>query len=106
MIGTYKSYCMLFFLIIELGLNMGIDISHFSYEKIGEYQAYVQETESVLKQIRKLDADPFYRIENDIRYEQRNCNDAMLLGYPSITHYSSVLPYTIARLVRGAFSNS
>lgn len=97
MIGTYKSYCMLFFLIIELGLNMGIDISHFSYEKIGEYQAYVQETESVLKQIRKLDADPFYRIENDIRYEQRNCNDAMLLGYPSITHYSSVLPYSVSK---------
>ena len=50
----------------------------------------------LVQEISEQDEEVLYRIENDVRYDQICFNDAMLIGYPSITHYSSVMPYPVS----------
>ena len=83
-------------LALELGVNMKMDISYFNYANINEYQTYVENIDYLIQNIYEKDTEKLYRIENDVRYDQICFNDAMLIGYPSITHYSSVMPYTVS----------
>ena len=53
-----------------------------------------------IREISEQDEEVLYRIENDVRYDQICFNDAMLIGYPSITHYSSVMPYPVSSLLQ------
>lgn len=99
---------MLILLSVELGINMGLNINHFDYSGYNEYRSYVEKMEITVDQIYGKDKDVFCRVENDIRYETENCyNDAMLIGYPSVTHYSSVLPYKLSEFAKeeGMVSN-
>lgn len=89
--------CFMFpMLALELGMNMKLDISHFSYANVKEYRAYVEDMTQLVQEISEQDEEVLYRIENDVRYDQICFNDAMLIGYPSITHYSSVMPYPVS----------
>ena len=78
----------------ELGINMGMYLNAFEYAHLGEYREYIRGASSIIDWL--VDKDGFYRIENDIRYEENCYNDAMLLGYASLTHYSSTMPYSVS----------
>ena len=69
-------------LALELGMNMKLDISYFSYANVKEYRAYVEDMTQLVQEISEQDEEVLYRIENDVRYDQICFNDAMLIGYP------------------------
>lgn len=97
---NYKSinmWIMFLVLSLELGINMAMIFNNFSYTNYNEYAEYINNMNLTLEQIYSENNEDLYRVENDIRYGDQRCyNDAMLLGYSSVTHYSSILPYVIS----------
>ncbi len=74
---------------IEMGINgkamlQGLD-GEFGYGTVAEYEAFIDKTQPLVEDIQKRD-DGFYRINQGYEYSK---NDAMLLGYNGMTHYSS-----------------
>ncbi|HBA96598.1 MAG TPA: hypothetical protein DCZ23_00670, partial [Lachnospiraceae bacterium] len=62
------------------GLN-----SEFAYGTLEEYNAFLDKTEPLVKNIQSSDSG-FYRINQGYEYSK---NDSLLLGYNGMTHYSS-----------------
>lgn len=95
--GGYAKIAAILLLSAELGINMGMYLHEFTYHDIYEYQEYVEQVSSVIEQTGILEENQLYRIENDIRYGKDidYFNDSMLIGYPSITWFSSTLPYSV-----------
>lgn len=82
----------------ELGVNMGMYLHEFTYHDIYEYRDYVEQVTSAIERTGILEENQLYRIENDIRYgnDTDYFNDSMLIGYPSLTWYSSTLPHSVS----------
>lgn len=65
-------------------LIAGLD-NEFGYGTVEEYEQFIDKTEPLITDIQKQDSG-FYRINQGFEYSK---NDAMLLGYNGMTHYSS-----------------
>ena len=77
-----------FLFIIQTGdliINANDAMKYFDFTDLKEYQAYVEETGSIVNQIKEKDKD-FYRIE---KYYRRTHNDPMQFNYSGLTHFSS-----------------
>ena len=62
----------------------GLD-QEFHYSDLKSYTEFIKSTKPLIASIQKKDSG-FYRIEKNYEYSK---NDAMLLGYHGMTHYSS-----------------
>lgn len=62
---------------------------------IGEYQKYIKETGSLIRDIQKSTTG-FYRIE---KFFRRSHNDAMQFGYNGLSHFSSCENNTVKRFL-------
>ncbi len=71
------------------GLN-----GEFGYKSQSEYEQFLGKTKPLVEQIKEQD-NGFYRINQGFEYSK---NDAMLLGYNGMTHYSSTFNAAINRL--------
>lgn len=100
------------FVIVEMGTNgksliKGLD-GEFHYRSITEYTDAVDKTKPLVDSIKETDTS-FYRINQEYEYSK---NDAMLLGYNGLTHYSSTFNAAINSLTpslgiaQGYFWNS
>lgn len=74
---------------VDLGMNgqalfAGLE-SEFGYGTVEEYEAFLDKTQPLVEETEKQD-DGFYRVNQGYEYSK---NDAMLLGYHGMTHYSS-----------------
>lgn len=74
---------------IEMGTN-GVAMlqglgNEFGYGEMQEYETFIQKTQPLVEKIKKSDSG-LYRINQKYEYSK---NDAMLLGYNGMTHYSS-----------------
>lgn len=78
----------------ELVLNLYWCAEDFEYQGLQEYQEYVTSVEKVYKELQEENEGIFFRMESELRDP---LNDAMLLGYPSITHYSSTVRNEVAQ---------
>ena len=74
---------------IELYANAGVIIEKtgeaFPYLETAEYESFINKTEPLVREMKEQD-DSFYRTAKDYEFSK---NDAMLLGYNGMTHYSS-----------------
>lgn len=97
---------------IEIGKNgraliQGLD-GEFHYRSMSEYRDSVDKTKPLVDTIKETDSS-FYRINQEYEYSK---NDAMLLGYNGLTHYSSTFNAAINSLTpslgiaQGYFWNS
>lgn len=82
----------------EMGTNglamlRGLD-GEFSYGTVEEYTSFVDKTQPLVEQIQSQDSG-FYRINQQYEYSK---NDALLLGYNGMTHYSSTFNAAINAL--------
>ena len=66
----------------------------FSYMPISQYEEFLDKTKPLVDHIQKED-DNFYRINQGYEFSK---NDAMLLGYHGMTHYSSTFNAAINSL--------
>lgn len=73
---------------VELVANLYWSISDFHYQSLEEYQEYTSMVKEIHDELKTENGDIFFRMEHELR---SRLNDAMLIGYPSITHYSSVI---------------
>ncbi|MBR1742947.1 MAG: YfhO family protein, partial [Lachnospiraceae bacterium] len=75
--------------IVETGYNASVCIeglgNQFGYMDISEYTSFYEKT-SPLTELAKSEDDGLYRMDKDYFF---SLNDSMLLGYHSLTHYSS-----------------
>ncbi|MCH5268129.1 MAG: YfhO family protein [Lachnospiraceae bacterium] len=76
-------------------LLAGLD-GEFSYGTMTEYTDFMKKTKPLVDDIRKEDTG-FYRINQGYEYSK---NDAMLLGYHGMTHYSSTFNASVNSLTR------
>lgn len=103
-------------LILAVSVEMGVNASsmlagldgEFRYGLISEYDEFVDKTKPLVDEIKEND-ESFYRINQGYEYSK---NDAMLLGYNGMTHYSSTYNVAINSLTpklgisQGYFWNS
>lgn len=88
------------------GLLKGLD-GEFGYVKMADYRAFVDKTKPLVDDVKKDGS--FYRINQGYEFSK---NDAMLLGYHGMTHYSSTFNAAINSLTprlgisQGYFWNS
>lgn len=78
---------------VELVINMDWSMEDFSYADLEEYQGYTEMAGDTYRQLAEENHGRFFRMENELRDP---LNDAMLVGYPSITHYSSTIRNEVA----------
>ena len=93
--AAFRKYVMPFFLVLALidaSYNAYVSLNAYFPDKeedqgirIGAYRDFVDETKSIVDHINKED-DGFFRIEKLYR---RSNNDAMLIGYNGMSHFSS-----------------
>ena len=91
-----------FVLLIAVSLDMGINAKsmldglddEFYYGLVSEYDDFIDKTKPLVDDIKDNDED-FYRINQGYEYSK---NDAMLLGYNGMTHYSSTFNASINSL--------
>lgn len=86
---AYLAIILILFQYMELYNNTyqnitGLD-NQFKFKKMADYQDFVNKYEDIVTGIEEKD-DGFYRMEKDAEFSK---NDAMLLGYNGMTHYSS-----------------
>lgn len=93
---------LLVILMLETAIDMGIngrDIlfqigNQFAYNPLSDYESFLASTESLITDIQQ-DDDGLYRINSGYEYSK---NDAMLLGYNGMTHYSSTFNASVNSL--------
>lgn len=68
----------------------------FGYASLEEYESFLNRTKPLIDQVKEQD-DGFYRINQGYEYSK---NDAMLLGYHGMTHYSSTFHGAVNTLLR------
>ncbi len=106
------SVCLTVIVCVEMGKNsvglfQGLD-KEFGYASINDYDTFMQKSGPLVQQIKKNDTG-FYRINAGYEFAK---NDAMLLGYNGMTHYSSTFNAAINSLTprlgisQGYFWNS
>jgi len=66
----------------------------FGYSQVGDYEAFLKKSKPLVEQAKKEDSG-FYRINQGYEFSK---NDAMLLGYNGMTHYSSTFNASINTL--------
>lgn len=85
---------------LELGINYGITMTVAKESgvmlQMADYGAYIQKTEAAVKAVKNRDPG-FYRMEKTF---QRNKNDAMLLNYNGLTHFSSSQEKAVPRYMK------
>lgn len=81
------------FLLAELSVNMTWSLSDFTPRSLKEYRTFYSAVSDEIQELAEKNHGSFYRVEHKLR---DSLNDAMLIGYPSITHYSSVLQDEVA----------
>lgn len=101
-IPTYTIYITLVVILVANAYDMehngkalitGLD-NEFAYSTVEEYETFLEKTEPLVRSIQAKD-NGFYRINQGYEYSK---NDAMLLGYNGMTHYSSTFNYAINTL--------
>ena len=105
--GIYKKYvlsaaitlCLLGTIIDMTGNGRkmfdGLD-KEFGYTEMAEYTKFIKETQTLVQKIQKQDKD-LYRINQTYEFSK---NDAMLLGYNGMTHYSSAFNVHVNKLTK------
>lgn len=78
---------------MELVVNLYWSAADFHYHGLDEHQQFTQMTDKIYTELKEENNGVFFRMEHELR---ERLNDAMLIGYPSITHYSSVVRSEIA----------
>lgn len=73
----------------------GLD-RQFGFEKKETYTAFLERGQALVRAQESLGDDGFYRIENSTA---RNANDGLSLGYPAVSHYSSLSNQKTFRLL-------
>ncbi len=73
----------------------GLD-GEFVYGSIDEYDNFLNKTKGLVDNAKSID-NGFYRMEKDYEYSK---NDAMLLGYNGMTHYSSTFNVNVNNFTR------
>lgn len=112
LLKTSSLFILTIFVAIEMGINgkaliKGLD-GEFHYRNITEYTDAVDKSKPLVDSIKETDSS-FYRINQEYEYSK---NDAMLLGYNGLTHYSSTFNAAINSLTpslgiaQGYFWNS
>lgn len=81
------------FLVAESGINMCWSMNGLEHRGMSEYQEFYTEIGTEIQKLSELNRGHFFRVEHKVRDD---LNDALLIGYPSITHYSSVLQNEVA----------
>lgn len=71
--------------VFEVESNSYLTLEENNYYDANEYNNFVLETEPIMNEYKPKDNE-FYRIEKTFSYSQ---NDALLLNYPGLSHYSS-----------------
>lgn len=66
----------------------------FGYSEVVDYESFLEKTEPLVRQVKKKDRG-FYRINQGYEFSK---NDAMLLGYNGMTHYSSTFNASVNTL--------
>lgn len=82
------------YMLIESSINIVWSLSGFECRGMKDYCEFYTSLSSTVNDIKDHDHESFFRIEHELR---GLLNDAMLIGYPSITHYSSVLQDEVAQ---------
>lgn len=96
------SYVVTGILIIAVSIDMGTNGNamiqglgnEFGYGEMQEYDQFIQKTQPLVEKIKKSDSG-LYRINQKYEYSK---NDALLLGYNGMTHYSSAFNANINSL--------
>ena len=68
----------------------------FGYGAMADYEAFLDKTQPLVEQVKEQD-EGFYRINQGYEYSK---NDAMLLGYHGMTHYSSTFHGAVNALTK------
>nr|MCR4744681.1 YfhO family protein [Lachnospiraceae bacterium] len=76
---------LLFICIFDLSFNAYYSLYHFSFTKVDEFRIPLERNSKSVGYIKEKD-NGLYRIEKMFR---RTHNDAMMLDYPGLTHFSS-----------------
>ncbi|MDE7425261.1 MAG: YfhO family protein [Lachnospiraceae bacterium] len=111
-VKTISLFVLVICVTVEMGLNgkamiQGLD-NEFHYRSMTEYTDFIDKTKPLVDDIKETDSS-FYRINQEYEYSK---NDAMLLGYNGLTHYSSTFNAAINALTpslgiaQGYFWNS
>ena len=79
---------------MELVANLYWSTDGFQYQGMKEYQQYTSMIDRIYVGLKEENNGSFFRMEHKLRDP---LNDAMLIGYPSITHYSSVVRDEVAQ---------
>lgn len=87
----------------ELVLNMLWSLAGFEYTDYSDYRSYVNELETAYQELQTENGGEFFRVEHQLN---NHLNDAMLIGYPSITHYSSVIPGEVMEYAKAHNANA
>ncbi len=66
----------------------------FGYGTVAEYEDFLKKTQPLVEEVKSRD-NGFYRINQGFEYSK---NDAMLLGYHGMTHYSSTYHASVNQL--------
>lgn len=82
----YRYSVLLCLTIADLMFNAAYSYCHFSFTDVEEYQQPLSRISEPLDYIKTTDSDAVYRTEKDFR---RSNNDAMMLDYAGLTHFSS-----------------
>lgn len=88
-ISTVCALLLLVVVPVEMGVNAthmlnGLD-GEFHYALMSDFNRFIDRTKPLTDEIKEKDKD-FYRVNGDYDFSK---NDAMLLGYNGMTHYSS-----------------
>ena len=83
---SYRYSLLLCLTIADLAFNATYSYFHFSFTDVEEFQQPLSRISEPLDYIKTTDNDAIYRTEKDFR---RSNNDAMMLDYAGLTHFSS-----------------
>ena len=83
---VYKYRLLLCLTIADLMFNAAYSYYHFSFTEVEEFQQPLSRISEPLDYIKMTDDNSVYRTEKDFR---RSNNDAMMLDYAGLTHFSS-----------------
>ncbi len=72
--------------LLDLSFNAGYSLSHFYPTSVSEYQEPLSLVEEAVGHVKERGDDDIYRMEKLFR---RTNNDAMMLDYAGLTHFSS-----------------
>lgn len=82
----HASLVLLVFMLSDMGASMYLSMRWMDYLPMEQYQSFVNENQPLVNEIKNRD-NGFYRMEKTYAFSD---NDAMLLGYNGLSHYSSV----------------